>query len=370
MPAMRILVAPDKFKDCLSANEVADAIARGLRGVDPKIEIDLCPMADGGEGFVDALVRSTGGRFITHRVTGPLPEMKVDARFGLLGDGETAVIEMSSASGLHLLGREDRNPMHTTTFGTGELLKFAVQMDCRKILLGIGGSATCDGGIGCAQACGLPVLLEGGEPTSDTEPLCGRDLEKVLLVKKHRGGRVNGIDITVACDVTNPLYGRRGAARVFGPQKGASPAEVALLDAWLERLAERCAATEAAHQPGAGAAGGLGFAMLAFFNAQLRAGIDLVMQATQFQQRVKNADLVITGEGNLDASSAGGKVVSGVAGACLAAGVKCVAICGDTDGSAISGLHQVVNLSREAGSSEESMRNARQWIERAVVQLL
>ena len=183
---MKLVIAPDKFKGCLNARQVAEAIAAGVRDARPDARIDLCPMADGGEGTVDALVAATGGRTLTRRVTGPLPEMKVDAPFGILGDGETAVVEMAAASGLHLLKPDQYDPMATTTFGTGELLMAAAEMGVKRIILGIGGSATIDGGIGCAQACGLPVLLEGGEPVAMTEPLCGRDLESVLLVKHGR----------------------------------------------------------------------------------------------------------------------------------------------------------------------------------------
>ena len=217
---MKIVIAPDKFKACLAAAEVAGAIAAGLRRADPGIELDLCPMADGGEGTVAALVASTGGKLITRRVTGPLSEMKVNATFGLLGDGETAVIEMASASGLALLKhRADHNPLATTTFGTGELLVAAAELGARHCILGIGGSATVDGGIGCAQACGLPVILEDGQPVSMTEPLCGRDLASVVLIKHGRGSRVEKMNIVVACDVTNPLYGPSWRSGCFRPAK-------------------------------------------------------------------------------------------------------------------------------------------------------
>jgi hypothetical protein len=185
---MRILIAPDKFKDCLTAPAVAEAIAAGLRRVDPSVDLDLCPLADGGEGTVDALVKATGGRLIAARVTGPLPHMKVDAIFGLLGDQQTAVIEMAAASGLMLLKPEDRNPLYTTTFGTGELLLAAAGLGVKQIILGIGGSATNDAGLGAAQAAGLTILLDDGEPVSMTEPLCGQDIDRVILVKRDRSG--------------------------------------------------------------------------------------------------------------------------------------------------------------------------------------
>jgi glycerate kinase len=326
---MRIVIAPDKFKDCLTAPQVADAIARGIRAARPDAQLDLCPMADGGEGTVDALVAATRGRIEHRRVTGPLPEMKVDAKFGVLGDRTTAVVEMAAASGLALLKPFDRNPLNTTTFGTGELLVAAATTPgITLIILGIGGSATVDGGIGCAQACGLPVILDGGEPVAMTEPLCGRDLPSIVLVKHGRGSPVERMKITVACDVTNPLYGPNGAAPVFGPQKGATPGVVRELDGALRALAQRLGKQAEANTPGAGAAGGLGFAMLAFFGATLRSGIDIVSDAVALRRRLEGADLCITGEGRLDASSLSGKTVGGVAGLCRSMGVPCVALVG------------------------------------------
>jgi glycerate kinase len=325
---MKIAIAPDKFKGCLRADEVAQAIALGLRRADPNVQLDLCPVADGGEGTVAALVAATGGKLVMRRVTGPLPEMKVDAVFGMLGDGETAVIEMSAASGLALLAPGDRDPMATTTFGTGELLVAAAQMGAKRCVLGIGGSATVDGGIGCAQACGLPVILEAGEPVSPTEPLCGRDLSRVVLIKHGRGSAVERIAITVACDVSNPLFGPAGAAPVFGLQKGATPGQVMELDAALRQLAGRTGKMIEANTPGAGAAGGLGFAMLAFFGATLRSGIDSVIEATQLRERLAGADLCITAEGRLDGQSLHGKTPIGVARLCRELGIPCVALAG------------------------------------------
>jgi glycerate kinase len=325
---MKVVIAPDKFKGSLSAAQIADAIAQGVRCADPNAQIDLCPMADGGEGTVHALVAATRGRFLTHRVTGPLPEMKVDATFGLLGDGTTAVIEMASASGLHLLRRCQYDPMATTTFGTGELMVAAIEAGAQRILLGIGGSATTDGGIGALQACGFPVLLEDGEPTSMTEPLCGQDLARVVLIKHGRGGPIDGFPIDVACDVTNPLFGPNGAAHVFAPQKGAAPQQVEELDALLKQLATRTGKLAEAQTPGAGAAGGLGFGLLAFAGAKLRPGIDIVIDATRLRRRLVGADLCITGEGRFDASSLGGKTPIGVLNLCRESGVKCALIAG------------------------------------------
>jgi glycerate kinase len=363
---MRIVIAPDKFKDCLSAPAVADAIAAGLRRADPQVSLDLCPMADGGEGTVDALVRATGGRLVSHRVTGPLPEMKVEATFGILGDGMTAVIEMAAASGLHLLKPEDRNPLNTTTFGTGELLLAAAKLGVKRIILGIGGSATNDAGLGCAQAAGLPVVLESGEYAAATEPLTGHDIDSVVLVKHGRGSPIDGVEILVACDVSNPLFGANGAAAVFGPQKGATPEQVGELDDSVRRLAERLGKTELAQIAGAGAAGGLGFGMLAFFNATLRPGIEIVMEATRLRERLKSADLCFTGEGRLDASSLCGKTPIGVARLCGELGVPCVALAGAVEGDLASappeGLSAWFSICDKPMSLDRAMAEAPQLL--------
>ena len=359
---MKIVIAPDKYKGCLSAQDVAEAMAAGARTVDPAIELDLCPLADGGEGTVDALVAATGGRFEIRRVTGPLPEMKVDARFGILGDGKTAVIEMAAASGMALLAPGDRNPMNTTTFGTGELIVAAIDMGCREIIVGIGGSATTDAGIGCAQACGLPVLLEGGEPVSPTEPLCGRDMERVILIKHGRGDRLGNVKITVACDVTNPLFGPDGAAYVYGPQKGASPDDVKHLDTWLGQLATRTGKLDQAQTPGAGAAGGLGFGLLAFFGATLRPGIDIVLDATKLRDRLEGADLCLTGEGRLDGQSLSGKTPIGVSRLCRKLNIPCVAIAGSIDADADrafdEGITAFFSICQRPMTLDDAMRDA------------
>ena len=374
MNRVRVVIAPDKFKSCLTAPQVCEAIAAGVRSARPDAQIDLCPMADGGEGTVAALVVATGGRLETRRVTGPLPDMKVEATFGMLGGGRTAVIEMASASGLALLKPEDRNPLNTTTFGTGELLVEAAKLGVKEILLGIGGSATTDAGVGCAQAAGLPVILEGGAPVSPTEPLCGRDLESVVLIKHGRGSPVERVKITVACDVTNPLYGPNGAARVFGPQKGATPGQVEELDAALRSLAERLGKTAEANAPGAGAAGGLGFGLLAFFGATLRPGVEIVMDAVGLRDRLKNADLCITGEGRLDAQSLSGKTPIGVARLCKTMSVPCVAIVGSTGEGAEAALREGVAsfhpINDGTRTVEETIREAPRLITHAAARIV
>jgi glycerate 2-kinase len=371
---LRIIIAPDKFKDCLTAPQVCSAIAAGIRHVDPSIEIEECPVADGGEGTVAALVAATGGKIVRRTVTGPLPEMKVNAALGMLGDGNTAVIEMAAASGLALLAPQDRNPLHTTTFGTGELLNAAVELGATHVILGIGGSATVDGGIGCAQACGHTIILQDGEPVSLTEPLVGADVERVVMVKRHRGEKTDRVKITVACDVTNPLFGMNGAAPVFGPQKGATPAAVQQLDAALRELATRNNKLDLADQPGAGAAGGLGFGMLAFFGAQLRPGIDIVLQATNLAERLKHADLCLTGEGRLDSQSLSGKTAIGVARLCKSAGVPCIALGGsidpDMEAALAEGLNAWFSICDGPMSLENAMGSAHELLSRAAANLL
>lgn len=359
---MKVVVAPDKFKGSLTAPQASAAIAAGVLRADPSAVIDQCPLADGGEGTVAALVTSTGGRFETRRVTGPLPEFKVDATFGILGDGRTAVVEMAAASGLALLREADRDPLNTTTFGTGELLIAAAELGVNRIILGIGGSATVDGGLGCAQACGLPVILQDGEPVSPTEPLCGRDLESVVLVKHGRGSAVERVKIIVACDVDNPLFGPNGAAAVFGPQKGATPQQVSWLDEALRRLAERTGKLAEACAPGAGAAGGLGFAMLGFFGATLERGAGIVIEATRLRERLKSADLCITGEGRLDSGSLGGKAPVAAARLCQELKVPCVALVGSAGPGAEAalgeGMAKYVSIQESATDAADSIRRS------------
>jgi len=366
---MKIVVAPDKFKGCVTAPDAARAMGAGLRRARADIEIDECPVADGGEGTVAALVAATGGRLESARVTGPLPEMKVDAAFGILGDRATAVIEMAAASGLALLRPQDRNPLNTTTFGTGELLLAAERMGVRHIILGIGGSATTDAGIGCAQGAGLTIVLENGQPVSPTEPLCGGDLDSVILVKHARGSPIDHVRITVACDVTNPLYGPSGAACIFGPQKGATPQQVRELDDSLRRLAERLGKTTEAATPGSGAAGGLGFGMLAFFNATLRPGAQIVLDAVRLRERLRGADLCITGEGRLDVQSLSGKAPIAVARLCKELNVPCLALVGaigeGADAARTQGLTAYALIHDGTLTPAESMIRAEALLERS-----
>jgi len=309
---MRVVIAPDSFKGSASAKEVAQAIADGLRVALPDSEFDLVPMADGGEGTVEALVVATGGKIVTKRVTGPLGE-PVDAFFGILGDGETAVIEMAAAAGLHLVPPEKRNPLLTTTYGVGELIKAALDAGCKRVIVGIGGSATNDVGAGMAQALGAKLLDEDGNEIG----FGGGELGKVARIDINElDSRLRETEILVACDVTNPLTGPNGASAVYGPQKGATPEMVKLLDENLRHYAaiiRRDLGVDVEHVPGAGAAGGLGAGLMAFCQAKLKRGVELVIQAVRLDERVQKANLVITGEGKIDFQTGFGKVPHGVA---------------------------------------------------------
>jgi glycerate kinase len=362
---MRIVVAPDKFKGCLPAEAVARHIAAGLLRTFPGAEIDLCPLADGGEGFVEAMLAATGGTAHTSRVVGPLPDQTVDARWGFLGDGTTAVIEMSAASGYALVPADQRNPMNTTTYGTGQLLLHAARKGAQRLLLGIGGSATVDAGLGCCQAAGHTVLRFDGETVPPGDPLCGRDLPDIHSIKRGRGSELDRIPIIVACDVDNPLYGDRGAAVVFGPQKGATPEQVAWFDAQHRALAERCLKQSEALSPGTGAAGGLGWALTSFFNAQLVPGIRMVMDATGLAERLRGAALCVTGEGAYDGQSAGGKTASGVARFCAELGIPCVLLAGRISADTQGAFAQAIEVSPRSMSLDEAFTRAPELLTKA-----
>jgi glycerate kinase len=324
---LRVVVAPDKFRGSLTAAEAARAIARGVRASAPGAAVDEAPMADGGEGTVDALVAATGGTLRSAEVTGPLGE-PVRATFGLLGDGRTAVIEMAAASGLALVPPGRRDPSRATTRGTGELLLAAVGAGARHVILGIGGSATNDGGAGLAEALGFRLLDHDGRPLPPGGGALA-DLDRIDAT--GRDPRLDGLTVEVACDVDNPLCGPRGASAVYGPQKGADPEMVRTLDRNLAHFAEVVARDlgRSVHDlPGAGAAGGLGGGLVAFAEGRLERGITLVMRAAGLADRLRGADLCLTGEGAIDASSAFGKTAVGVARLAREAGCPTVALAG------------------------------------------
>ncbi|MCW8330511.1 glycerate kinase [Photobacterium sp. SDRW27] len=309
---MKIIIAPDSYKESLTAMEVATAIEAGFRQVLPDAEYHKLPMADGGEGTVQSLVDATDGTVIECRVTGPLGE-PVDGFYGLMGDGKTAIIEMAAASGLHLVTPEQRNPLLTTTFGTGELIKAALDSGVEHIIVGIGGSATNDGGIGMAQALGIKLQDTDGNELG----FGGGELARLAHIDTSDiDPRLAKIKLEVACDVDNPLCGPKGASQVFGPQKGATAEMVKQLDANLAHYAEVIRIQQdrdIKEMAGAGAAGGLGAALLGLLDASLRPGIDIVMDAVNLTEVVADADLVITGEGRIDSQTIHGKTPIGVA---------------------------------------------------------
>ena len=319
---MRVVIAPDSFKGSLSAVEVAEALARGVRRAWPAAQVELLPVADGGEGWVETLVRATGGRLVTRQVTGPLGE-PVEAQYGLFQqDGEeVAVIEMAAASGLTLVPPDRRDPRVTTTRGTGELIRDALDQGARRLLVGIGGSATNDGGAGMAQALGVRFLDEAGAEL----PPGGAALARLARVDlSGLDPRLAQTEVVVACDVDNPLTGERGAAAVYGPQKGATPEMVQELDAALAHFAdvvEGVIGRSFRELPGAGAAGGLGFGLMAFAGARLQRGIELALETLQADRHFAWASLVITGEGRIDRQTLHGKVPFGVARRAAAFGV-------------------------------------------------
>ena len=309
---MKIVIAPDSFKESLTALEVANAIERGFKRIFPNAEYVKLPMADGGEGTVQSLVDATQGRLIEAEVTAPLGN-QVKSFFGLSGEGKTAIIEMAAASGLHLVPMDKRNPCQTTSFGTGELIKQALDLGVQHIILGIGGSATNDGGAGMLQALGLRLLDKNGQSIG----FGGTALSNLAEIQlADLDPRLQHVQIEVACDVNNPLCGERGASAIFGPQKGATPEMVKELDAALAHFAEiadRDCGKQIKEQSGAGAAGGMGGGLLLLPNVQLKAGVQIVLDNLKFAEQVKDADLVITGEGRMDAQSILGKTPIGVA---------------------------------------------------------
>jgi glycerate kinase len=369
---MKILIAPDKFRGCLTAIEASQAMARGVRAAWPEAVVDVVPMADGGEGTVEALVTATSGTYHEAAVTGPLGE-RVRARFGLLGGkGETAVIEMAAASGLWRVPADDRDPTRTTTRGTGELILAAIDAGARSIVLGIGGSATNDGGAGLAKALGYRLLDADGQMIGPG----GGELERLDRIDPTaRDPRLDGVSIAVACDVDNPLCGPNGASSVYGPQKGATPAMVERLDRNLARLAailHRDLGLDLRDLPGAGAAGGLGAGLVAFAGGSLRPGTPLVIDAVGLESRMHDARLCLTGEGALDASSAAGKVVVGVSRLAQSKGVPVVALAGTIGDGARAVLDQGVSayfaISPRPMSLEESLAQAAENLERATEQ--
>lgn len=367
---MNILICPDKFKGSLDAREVCSAVASGFASVARDAHIRSVPLADGGEGTCDLLTEWHDGNRIQVEVHGPL-FAPITAHYGLSKDGKTAFIEMAVASGLTLIAPAQRNPLLTTTLGTGEMIADAMRRGAKKIILGIGGSATNDAGIGMATALGYTFHDASGEvlkPTGDN----------LIHIRSIDTSSVNplltGVSVTALCDVTNPLFGPDGAAHVYGPQKGAGPQEVQLLDGGLQnfRRVVHKSLKRSVDFPGAGAAGGLGAGAKAFLNAAMEKGVNYFIKSTQLEEHVRQADLIITGEGKIDSQTFSGKVVSEVIRIARKEGKTVVAICGKCDLSDTQindyGVSKVIALVTEGTTSESAIQHAAEHIKRRIME--
>lgn len=364
---MKIVIASDSFKGSLSSAEAADCIESGIMKAAPSCEIVKICVADGGEGTVESIMQTSGGVWKHIDVTGPMGE-RVNAKFGLL-DNDVAVMEMSSASGLTLINPDSRNPMKATTYGTGELIKAALDLNVKKIIIGIGGSATNDGGAGMAQALGASFTdSDGNELKFGAE-----GLEKLSSIDiSALDARLANVEIIAACDVNNPLYGQNGASHVYGPQKGADPQMVAVLDNNLKKLSDavkKLFRKDYSSMPGAGAAGGLGFALAAFCKAKIKSGIEVILDAVGIDDLLKDCDLVITGEGRMDEQSAYGKAPAGIAARAKKYDIPVLAIVGSIGEGANAvyecGIDSIMSSARGAITVEESMKNSAQLTEDA-----
>ncbi len=370
----KIVIAPDSFKGSVAAREVADSAERAVREVFPACEVVKIPLGDGGEGTMDALLAALGGERVSCRARDPLSR-PLWADYAILEDGRTAIVEMARASGLPLLAPAERDPSRATTYGTGELIRDALERGCRRFLLAIGGSATNDGGTGLLRALGYRFLDGRGE---ELEP-CGAALARIAAVDRSGvSPALREASFTVACDVDNPLYGERGAAEVFARQKGADDAMVRMLDAGLRnyaRVIERATGTRVDELPGAGAAGGLGAGLVAFLGAELKPGIQMVLEATRFDERIQGADLIITGEGKLDRQTCMGKAPWGVSRAATRQGIPVIALGGSVEDTpllnqrgflaVLSILPAPVSLER-AMDKDFTLRNIQRTVEQAL----
>jgi glycerate kinase len=369
---MKIIIAPDSFKGSNTSIRVAGLVERGIRKVYPDAEVVKIPIADGGEGTVEAVVLGGEGEYRDLEVRGPLDD-PVKARYGVLSGGR-AVIEMAAASGLPLLPDSKRNPLLTTTYGTGQLIKAALDEGCREFLIGIGGSATTDGGMGMAAALGYSFKDDAGQELG----YAGKDLERLADIDTSSADpRLKESRFTVACDVTNPLYGKEGAAYIYGPQKGATPEMVERLDKGLRHFAEVLEGAfgrDISQEPGSGAAGGLGAGLMIFCGAQLKSGIDAVLDIVGFDRHMDSTDLVITGEGAIDGQSTYGKVPVGVAKRVSRYDVPVLAIVGDIGAGAENvynfGIHGIMSTVNRAMPLKEAMAQSSELLEDAAERMM
>jgi glycerate 2-kinase len=360
---MKFVLAPDSFKESMSAKRAALAMEKGIKNVFPDAECVIVPMADGGEGTVESLVEATSGRIVKTEVTGPCGK-KVMAEYGLLGEGNIAVIEMASASGIHLLKKEERNPLMTTSYGTGELIKHALDGGVSRILMGLGGSVTNDGGLGMLQALGVSFKDDQGKELS----FGGGELSSLASIEVSQlDPRLQTVKIEVASDVTNPLIGKNGASTIFGPQKGATPEMVEVLDENLTHYAQvikQHFGKDIAWAEGAGAAGGLGAGLMAFLKVEMKKGIDLVIEYTKFQEKLAAADYVFTGEGSIDGQTQFGKTPFGVASVAKQYDIPVFAFAGRIGEGAESlyenGFNTIIGILKEVTSLDEALQAGEQ----------
>ena len=369
---MKIMIAPDSFKGSLTAGEVAENIEKGIKRIFPEALIIKIPMADGGEGTVQSLVDATGGEIIKKKVTGPLGD-EVEAEYGLLGEKDIAVIEMAAASGLPLLSENEADPSLTTTYGTGELIKTALDQGVSKIIVGIGGSATNDAGTGMAQALGVRFIKENG----DEAGWGGKELEKIKEIDlTELDPRIKDVEIEVACDVDNPLYGPQGAAFVYAPQKGANEEMVQKLDKNLRHFSEiieKELDKDVQSIPGSGAAGGLGAGLVAFLGAELRSGIKIVLEVNKVKEKMSGVDLVFTGEGQVDEQSINGKTPVGIARTAEEFEVP-VIVLGGSLGKGVNKVFQeninaVFSIIQRPSNLKEVFKNTADWLQFSAEQI-
>lgn len=371
----KIVIAPDSFKGNLTSLEVANCLEKGIKRVLPKVKCIKVPMADGGEGTVQSMVDAAKGKFVSKRVKGPTGKL-VTAKYGWLAKQKTAVIEMAEASGLPLVNGREKNPLKTTSYGTGQLIIDAINKGAKKIIIGIGGSATNDGGMGMAQALGVRFIDANGKEIKELG--CGGALAKVATIDAQAmDARVVMTKIIVACDVENPLFGKKGASHVFGPQKGATPKMVLQLDEnlkHLSKLMKRDLKQDVGRIPGAGAAGGLGAGLMAFAGAKLESGIDIVVKATNLAKYIKGADLVLTGEGRVDFQTAFGKTPSGVAKASKKHNVPVIAIGGALSDDARQvfdhGIDCIESAAAKDMTFETAIKNSKQDLANAAERVI
>ncbi|WP_419872847.1 glycerate kinase [Candidatus Pristimantibacillus sp. PTI5] len=366
---MKIILAPDSFKGSGNAFQMAKAMEKGIRSVHPNAETVRLPMADGGEGTMEILVRASGGFFVAIAAHDPLKRM-IEARYGVMGDGITAVIELAEASGLSLLRGDERNPLYTSTFGTGEMILHALQAGYRKFIVCLGGSATNDGGAGMLQALGMKLLdisgaelLPGGIHLSKLHSIDAANFDE----------RVRASQFVIACDVRNPLCGEQGASAIYGPQKGASPESVRQLEGALKQFAdviEGHTGLEVVNLAGSGAAGGTAAALFAFFDAAMESGARLVMNQLRFDEFIRDADWIVTGEGRLDGQTGSGKVIEAVCASAAEQGIPVIAVCGsigdDRAAAARLGLRACFPIVPGPCTLEDAMSHAEEWMEERI----